>query len=124
MRSDVDFVGGVPDDREGHYFFTTVIVICDGYRLEWCTTLCATTPRVSSSPRRAAWRALPHGSSSPYPTRPIGNRRTRVPVAAKRALHTAGAIGGSPASPTPPGGASLRTSWTSICGVSASESMR
>ena len=29
-------------------FFTTVTVIEDGYRVEWCTTLCATTPLVSS----------------------------------------------------------------------------
>jgi hypothetical protein len=31
-----------------NYRFTTVIVICDGYRTEWCTTLCATTPVTSS----------------------------------------------------------------------------
>jgi hypothetical protein len=30
------------------YFFTTVTVICDGYCLEWCTLLRATTLFVSS----------------------------------------------------------------------------
>jgi hypothetical protein len=28
--------------------FTTVIVTSDGYRFEWCTALCATTPADSS----------------------------------------------------------------------------
>ena len=28
--------------------FTTVTVMLDGYGFEWCTTLCATTPAVSS----------------------------------------------------------------------------
>src|SRR5207302_1152204 len=57
-------------------------------------------------------------------TRPIGNLRTRFPVPAKTALHTAGAMGGSPASPTPLGGASLGTRCTSISGISASASIR
>ena len=35
---------------------------------------------------------------------PIGSRRIRLPVAAKIALHSAGAIGGTPGSPTPPSG--------------------
>ena len=43
----------------------------------------------------------------------IGSSRTRFPVAAKMALVSAGTIGGSPGSPTPPGGASLSTIWTS-----------
>jgi len=38
-----------------------------------------------------------------------GNSRIRFPVAAKIALHTAGANGGTPGSPTPAGGASLST---------------
>ena len=42
----------------------------------------------------------------------IGSSRTRFPFAAKMALVSAGAIGGSPGSPTPPGGASLSTMWT------------
>jgi hypothetical protein len=36
----------------------------------------------------------------------MGNRRTRFPVAAKMALATAGASGGTPASPTPEAGSS------------------
>ena len=36
----------------------------------------------------------------------IGRLRMRLPVAAKIALHSAGAIGGTPGSPTPPSGAS------------------
>jgi adenine deaminase len=46
-----------------------------------------------------------------------GRRRRRVPVSAKIALATAGAIGGTPASPTPVGGASLSTRWTLIAGM-------
>ena len=38
-----------------------------------------------------------------------GNSRIRFPVAAKIALQTAGANGGTPGSPTPAGGASLST---------------
>jgi uncharacterized protein len=38
-----------------------------------------------------------------------GSTRMRFPVAAKIALQIAGAIGGTPGSPTPPGGASLST---------------
>ena len=36
----------------------------------------------------------------------------RLPVAAKIALHSAGANGGTPTSPIPPGTASLSTMWT------------
>ena len=36
----------------------------------------------------------------------IGRRRIRLPVAAKIALHSAGGIGGTPGSPTPPSGMS------------------
>ncbi len=43
-----------------------------------------------------------------------GSDRMRLPVAAKIALHSAGANGGSPGSPTPPGGASLSTMTTSM----------
>ena len=39
----------------------------------------------------------------------MGNRRIGLPVAAEIALHTAGAIGGVPGSPTPPGGSLLGT---------------
>ena len=38
-----------PSGRGVSYFrFTTVSVTCDGYCPEWCTTLCATTPLLSS----------------------------------------------------------------------------
>jgi hypothetical protein len=37
-----------------------------------------------------------------FPSRTIGSRRTGFPVAAKIALHTAGAMGGVPGSPIPP----------------------
>lgn len=36
----------------------------------------------------------------------IGSERIRLPVAAKTALHSAGAMGGKPGSPTPPNGMS------------------
>src|SRR6267143_2508997 len=39
----------------------------------------------------------------------IGNRRMRLPVAAKMALPRAAAIGGTPGSPQPPGGSMLGT---------------
>ena len=39
----------------------------------------------------------------------IGSRRMRFPVAAKMALQTAGARGGTPGSPTPPGSSALST---------------
>jgi hypothetical protein len=42
----------------------------------------------------------------------------RFPVAANRAFATAGAMGGSPGSPTPPGGSLLRTKCTSTFGIS------
>lgn len=52
-----------------------------------------------------------------YPTRfarESGSSRTRFPVAAKMALHRAGAKGGTPGSPTPAGGALLLTMWTLV----------
>jgi hypothetical protein len=48
----------------------------------------------------------------------IGSRRMRFPVAAKIALHTAGAMGGTPGSPQPVGAASLCTMCTSTVGIS------
>ena len=47
-------------------------------------------------------------------TRRTGRSRTRLPVAAKIALQMAGAIGGTPGSPTPAGGASLATMCTRV----------
>ncbi len=40
-----------------------------------------------------------------------------MPVAAKIALHTAGAIGAVPGSPMPPGPSALCTICTSLCGL-------
>jgi hypothetical protein len=52
----------------------------------------------------------------------IGSWRTRLRVIANRALVTAGAIPGVPASPMPPGAAVLGTMWTSITGISSMRS--
>ena len=48
----------------------------------------------------------------------MGKDRTRAPVAWKSAFATAGAIGGTPGSPTPVGGAEESTMWTSTTGIS------
>src|SRR3989442_1204706 len=48
-----------------------------------------------------------------YVTFPIGSLRIRLPVAANIALQTAGAMGGVPGSPTPPGASLLGTMCTS-----------
>jgi hypothetical protein len=48
----------------------------------------------------------------------IGSFRKRLPVAAKIALVTAGAMAEVPGSPIPPGGSTLWTMWTSIAGAS------
>ena len=47
----------------------------------------------------------------------IGSRRTRLPVAAKIALHTAGATVGTPGSPMPPGASPDSRMCTSVRGV-------
>ena len=70
----------------------------------------------------------PHGSSGAAPAfgafRPWrcalrlesnGSVRRRIPVAARTALATAGAIGGVPGSPTPEGGLLEGTMCTSTC---------
>ena len=48
----------------------------------------------------------------------IGSERMRLPVSAKIAFVTAGAIGGVPGSPMPPGFSALGTMWTSTFGIS------
>src|SRR5260370_27961918 len=53
----------------------------------------------------------------------MGSRRMGLPVAAKIALQTAGAIGGVPGSPTPPGASLLGTMCTSTTGISAIRSI-
>ena len=57
-------------------------------------------------------------------TFPIGSFRIRFPVAANIALQTAGAMGGVPGSPTPPGASLLGTMYTSTTGISARRSIR
>ena len=54
----------------------------------------------------------------------IGSFRTRLPVAAKIALATAGITADVPGSPTPPGASELLTRWTSIKGASLMRSIR
>jgi len=48
-----------------------------------------------------------------------GSVRSRFPVAANTALATAGAMGGVPVSPMPPGFSELATIFTTISGISA-----
>ena len=54
----------------------------------------------------------------------IGSDLRRLPVAAKMALQIAGATGGTPVSPMPPGGASLGMMWMSSSGISFKRSTR
>src|SRR5262249_46471262 len=59
------------------------------------------TPPQPSPFKERRWRKLrPYVASWSA----IGRRRMRLPVAAKIALHSAGAKGGKPGSPTPPDG--------------------
>jgi len=53
-----------------------------------------------------------------------GSERTRLPVAAKIALHTAGAIDAWPGSPTPPQNPPEGASTTSTLGISRSRIIR
>src|SRR5438876_7571995 len=59
-----------------------------------------------------------HTPYSYYASFPTGSLRTRFPVAAKMALHTAGAIGPTEGSPIPPCLSSLGTTCTSTTGIS------
>ena len=82
---------------------------------------------VYPAPRRRVSPSLapsPVPRPAPYVTVPIGSLRMRFPVNAKIALQTAGAIGGVPGSPTPPGASLLGTMCTSTTGISAIWSMR
>jgi len=85
----------------------------------------------SSPPRKRGSRVLPLDSRFRENDKlaryvaswsPIGRRRMRFPVAAKMALHKAGAKGGSPGSPTPLDGTSipLGTMWTCVIGGDSS----
>src|SRR6266576_6108284 len=89
---------------------------------------CAVAP-VLLDPRRtsASHRQQPrtaHGAPDSYVSFPIGSFLTLFPVATKIALHTAGAIGGVPGSPTPPCESVLGTMCTSTTGISARRSIR
>ncbi len=55
---------------------------------------------------------------------PIGSRRIRLPVAAKIALHKAGAKGGSPGSPTPLDGTAVVAGMMCTRVISGASSMR
>src|SRR5207302_923631 len=66
--------------------------------------------------------SAPHAISKPWFL--SGSERTRLPVAAKRALHTAGAIAAWPGSPTPPQKPPEGASTTSTFGISRSRIMR
>src|SRR5580692_11189180 len=55
---------------------------------------------------------------------PIGRRRMRLPVAAKIALHRAGAKGGRPGSPTPLDGTSILFGTIQTCVIGGDSSMR
>jgi acyl-CoA thioesterase len=67
----------------------------------------------TSSPGRLTGRT----TRCRYPSS-IGRRRTRFPVSAKSAFATAGAMGGSPGSPIPPGAAVLGRMKVSTLGIS------
>jgi hypothetical protein len=83
---------------------------------------CPTKARVSTeSPKGGATLVIAGSSPRPSYARSsgrIGRRRTRLPVAAKIALHSAGATGGTVNSPAPVGGSSLGMMCTSTAGIS------
>src|SRR5579863_6823257 len=62
---------------------------------------------------RAETRLKPRVPQTSFCLR-TGNSRIRLPVAAKMALEIAGAITGTPGSPTPAGGASELTIWMCV----------
>jgi hypothetical protein len=68
--------------------------------------------------------AVSHVISAQALSRVNGSRRTRCRVRWKSAFATAGAIGGTPGSPTPVGGAAEGTMWTSTGGISSMRSGR
>ena len=68
-------------------------------------------------------REMPAQPNSRYTETLMGSLQTGRRVAAKIAFAIAGAIGGTLASPTPPGASLLRTMCTSIFGISPMRSM-
>ena len=69
-------------------------------------------------------RGSGHALTSDMPCCPSGCERTRLPVAAKIALHTAGDTGALAGSPTPPQKPPVGASTTSTFGISASRISR
>jgi hypothetical protein len=83
----------------------------------------ATAPSHSSPPRQYVRRRDWYRCGSVHAgcfnaVLSIGSFRTRLPVAAKIALVTAGTTAEVPGSPIPPGDSELRMMWTSIAGAS------
>lgn len=90
------------------FFATFALEIPCGEFLRVLCALCG-KPLFENQPARSAWF--------------IGSVLTLFPVAAKIALTTAGAIGGVPGSPTPPGASWLGTTCTSTFGISLMRSI-
>lgn len=86
---------------------------------------CRSRRRLSLKPqychKQDAAAMEPHPAAVPYarlsPLRLIGNVRSRLPLAANIALHTAGITGGSAGSPRPVGEFSVFLHEICICGV-------
>ncbi len=72
-------------------------------------------PKIEACLVFMAWSPLEAHTDAPIRS---GSRRRRFPVAAKTALATAGATGGTPGSPTPPGFSVLCTMCVSTRGMS------
>lgn len=92
----------------GSAFFAPELSPAPDSRLGSCTS------RKSSRSVACPYRAPSNDQDQLKLTSANGNVRIRLPVAAKMALHTAGAAAGSPGSPNPVGGAVDLTKWTSI----------
>src|SRR2546426_7669018 len=75
------------------------------------------TMRCAPNLRLAPSGTTPHPPRS-YVSFPIGSFLTRLPVRAKMALHTAGAIGGTPGAPGPPFASVLGPTQTPTTGAS------
>ncbi len=98
-------IGWVMETVNGPKVDTTTAEVIRGYPEErpWNPTL-----------QKTAQAELGRGTLETRYAFESGNSRIRFPLAAKIALQTAGANGGTPGSPTPAGGASLSTMWTFV----------
>src|SRR3989442_14110591 len=81
------------------------------------------TMRCAPNLRLAPSGTTPHPPRS-YVSFPIGSFLTRLPVRAKMALHTAGAIGGAPGPPGPPPGTGPRPTGNPPAGASGHRDQR